>query len=191
MRAATSDLTVVLLAGGEASRLPGKLERADLGDPLIVRAYDRFAPHFPVVISANTTFAPDIDARLDCPIVADRWSKRGPLAGILSAFAAVRTPLACVVAADLPHADADLARALLDAFEDGDDAVVPAHAGGIEPLCALYDRRTFERAALPVLHGSAAVRDVLAGLRVRTLALDPKRFANINTHADWARAFAS
>ena len=80
---------------------------------------------------------------------------------------------------------------MLDAFEPGDDAVVPTHERGIEPLCALYARAAFERAALPILHGSGAVRDVLAGLNVKTVALGADRFANINTHADWARAFAS
>lgn len=187
-----SDVTVVLLAGGEATRLPGKLERTDAGDPLIVRAYERFAPFYPVVISASATFAPAIDARLACPIVVDRWCRRGPLAGLLSAFAAVRTPLICAIAADLPDIDAAVVQALRDAYDPAVDAVVPAHERGIEPLCALYDRAAFERVALPVLiDGTAAVRDALARLRVATVALPAHRFANINTLADWARAFAS
>lgn len=192
MPAGTSDVTVVLLAGGEATRLPGKLERADAGDPLIVRAYGRFAPHFPIVVSANATFAREIDARIACPIVVDRWSRRGPLAGMLSAFAAVRTRFACVVAADLPDVDADLLRTLIEACEVGDDAVVPEHEGGIEPLCALYDRIAFEPVALAELRaGRAAVRDALSHLHVRAVPLPGRRFANINSHADWARAFVS
>ena len=192
MPAATSDVTVVLLAGGEATRLPGKLERTDAGDPLIVRAYERFAPSYPVVISASATFAPEIDARLGCPIVVDRWTRRGPLAGMLSAFAAVDTPLVCAIAADLPAVDASVVRALRDAYDPTVDAVVPSHERGIEPLCALYDRTAFERAGLPILvDGTAAVRDALARLRVRTLALPAHLFANINTRADWARALAS
>ncbi|HEY8321915.1 MAG TPA: molybdenum cofactor guanylyltransferase [Candidatus Baltobacteraceae bacterium] len=188
---AEAGVTVVLLAGGEATRLPGKLERTDAGDPLIVGAYERFAPFYPVVVSASATFAPAIDARLACPIVVDRWSRRGPLAGILSALAAVRTPLICAVAADLPEVDADLVRALREAFHPDVDAVVPVHERGVEPLCALYDRAAFERAGLPVLtRGTGAVRDALAGLRVATLAVPSHRFANVNTHADWARAFA-
>jgi len=188
---ADADVTVVLLAGGEATRLPGKLERADAGDPLIVRAYERFAPFYPVVVSASATFARAIDDRLACPIVVDRWSRRGPLAGILSTLAAVRTRLVCVVAADLPEVAADLVRALRQAYRPDVDAVVPVHEGGVEPLCALYDRAAFERAGLPVLtRGTGAVRDALGGLRVATLALPSRRFANINTHADWARAFA-
>ncbi len=187
MPAATSDVTVVLLAGGEATRLPRKLERTDHGDPLIVRAYERFAPHYPVVISASATFAPEIDDRLDCPIVIDRWSKRGPLAGMLSAFAAVETKLALVVAADMPHVDADLARELLDAFGVGDDAVVPEHLHGVEPLCAMYDRAAVLRIAPHALRTSGAVHEMLAGMRVRYVAVEPARFANVNTRGDWNR----
>ena len=191
MPVATSDVTVVLLAGGEATRLPRKLERTDAGDPLIVRAYERFASSYPVVVSASATFAPEIDARLECPVVIDRWTRRGPLAGMLSAFSTVRTPLACAIAADLPDVDASIVRALCDAFDATADAVVPSHERGIEPLCALYDRAAFERVALPVLvDGTAAVRDALAQLRVRTVDMPAHLFANINTHADWARAFA-
>ena len=83
-------------------------------------------------------------------------------------------------------------QALRDAYDPSVDAVVPSHEHGIGPLCALYDRVAFERVALPVLtDGTAAVRDALARLRVRTVAMPVHRFANINTHADWARAFAS
>jgi len=195
MRSGIADdaaVTVVLLAGGEATRLPGKLERDDAGDPLIVRAYERFAASYPVVVSASATFAPAIDARLACPIVVDRWSRRGPLAGMLSAFAAVRTPLVCAVAADLPDVDAGVVAGLRAAYDEGVEAVVPVHERGIEPLCALYDRAAFERAGMPVLAaGTGAVRDVLAALRVATVAMPSHRFANVNTHADWARAFAS
>ncbi|MDQ2991913.1 MAG: molybdenum cofactor guanylyltransferase [Candidatus Eremiobacteraeota bacterium] len=185
MPAATSDVTVVLLAGGEATRLPRKLERTDHGDPLIVRAYERLAPHFPVVISASATFSPEIDARLTCPIVIDRWSRRGPLAGIVSAFAAFRTPLAFVVAADMPQADADIANRLLEHYSRGDDAVVPKHLDGVEPLCALYDRISLLRNAPLVLSMSGAVRDLLAGMEVRFVPMETARFANINTRDDW------
>lgn len=192
MPSAIADVTVVLLAGGEATRLPGKLERTDAGDPLIVRAYERFAPAYPVVVSASATFAPETDARLDCTVVIDRWARRGPLAGMLSAFSAVRTSLACVIAADLPAVDATVVRTLCDAYDAAAEAVVPSHERGIEPLCALYDRAAFERVALPVLtRGTAAVRDALAQLRVRTVDMPAHLFANINTHADWASAFAS
>jgi len=190
MPAATASATVVLLAGGSASRFPGKLERELGGTPLVVGAYERFRADFPVVISANAPFAPAIAARLICPIVADERPGGGPLAGMIAAFAAVATPLAIVVAADLPHAEATLARELLAAREPGDEAVVPEHERGIEPLCALYEIAAFARSAPDVLRESGAVRDVLARLRVRRVAMAADRFLNINSPADWDRAVA-
>ncbi len=189
MPVGTSDLTVVLLAGGEATRLPRKLERTDHGDPLIVQAYERFAPHFPVVISASAAFAPEVDARLACPIAIDRWTKRGPLAGLLSALAVVDTTLAFVVAADMPNVGAEVARELLAVYLALDDAVVPEHRYGVEPLCALYDRAAVLRVAPPILRTSGAVRDVLAGMNVRYVGMEPERFANVNTPDDWNREF--
>lgn len=190
MPAGIASATVVLLAGGDATRLPGKLARPFRGTPLVVDAFERFAAAFPVVVSANAPFPPGIAARLRGPIVADGVPGRGPLEGMRSAFAATRTPLAIVVAADLPHADVDLARDLLAAYEPGDEAVVPEHGGGIEPLCALYDVAAALRSVPDALRSGGSVRALLACLRVRRIAADARRFANVNTQADWDRAVA-
>ena len=74
---------VVILAGGEATRLPGKLELDAGGLPLIVRVLQNVRAAGPVYVSANRSFPPEIDMALHCPIVVDRHPGRGPLSGLL------------------------------------------------------------------------------------------------------------
>jgi molybdopterin-guanine dinucleotide biosynthesis protein A len=184
--------TLVLLAGGRATRLPEKLVRSVEGVPLIVRAYRRFASAFDVVVSHAEAFPAQVEALLDCPRVLDRWPARGPLGGMLSACQTLQSNRLFVLAADLPHVEARTLDALRSAWVEGDEAVVPVHAGGIEPLAALYDRRALLREGLPImLEGNAAVHAVVARLRVRTVAMDSTFFTNLNTPEDWHRIFAS
>ena len=175
---------VVLLAGGEARRLPGKLELDAGGVPLILRVYGNVRGAGPVYVSANRSFAPEIDMLLDCPIIIDRWPKRGPLAGLYSALEYVREPYVFVAAGDAPNVDGDVISALRAAWEPGLQAVVPVNAEGrLEPLCALYERAAFLAAAGPVLRqGSGGVASVVERLTSKRVRLSDERvFTNVNT----------
>jgi molybdenum cofactor guanylyltransferase len=98
-----------------------------------------------------------------------------------------------VVAVDMPFASPSMLR-LLAARIGERHVAVPVTAQGTQPLHAVYSRE-----AIPVLHaalseGRLALRDALAGLRVRTveraewIAVDPSgRFAsNLNRPEDLA-----
>ncbi|MDQ6931050.1 MAG: molybdenum cofactor guanylyltransferase [Candidatus Eremiobacteraeota bacterium] len=173
------DCGVCILGGGEASRLPGKLEADFEGTPLIVRVFENVSAIYPVYISTKGTFRPDVDARLRAPMIVDRWSERGPLAGLISVFSEVSHERMFVVAGDAPFADARALQMLGDAWQAGDDAVVA------EPLLALYGRAAFLDAAWPVFtQGRAGVKDVIAKMRARTVALPITARTNINTPAD-------
>ncbi len=182
-----ADTAVVILAGGEASRLPGKLELDAGGLPLILRVFRNVRAAGPVYVSASRSFPPDIDMALDCPIIIDRWPRRGPLAGLYSALEYVREPRVFVVAGDAPHVDASVASELAAAWEPGVQAVVPENRQGrLEPLCALYERAAFLNAAGPILRAeSGGVAAVVERLRAKRVRLTDERvFANVNTPAD-------
>jgi molybdopterin-guanine dinucleotide biosynthesis protein A len=180
---------VVILAGGEASRLPGKLELDAGGVPLIVRVYRNVRAAGPVYISAKGSFGVEIDRALECPIVVDRWPQRGPLAALYHVLGYVREPRVFVVAADAPFVDASLAAELLAHWEPDAQAVVPVNGQGrLEPLCALYDRLALLEAARSVLsHGSGGVAAAVERLAAKRVRLSNERvFANVNTAADTA-----
>lgn len=182
-----SDLAVVILAGGEATRLPGKLEIDAGGLPLILRAYRNVREAGSVYVSARGSFPAEIDAALECPIIIDRWPRRGPLAALCSTLEHVREPRVFVTAADAPFVTAEVAAELCCLWEPGVQAVVPVNAEGrLEPLCALYDRLALQQAANSVLReGSGGVAAAVERLRSKRVRLSDERvFSNVNTAAD-------
>lgn len=82
--------------------------------------------------------------RLDADLALDRRPGLGPLAGLEAALSASPTPWCLVVACDMPAADPALLRGLAARRPTGSVvdqlAFVPAVAGRIQPLQALYHR---------------------------------------------------
>jgi molybdopterin-guanine dinucleotide biosynthesis protein A len=183
---------VAVIGGGEATRLPGKLALDAAGVPLIVRTFRNVAPGRETFISCKATFAPEIDALLEAPLVIDRWPLRGPLAGLISTLAQMRSRYVFAVAADAPFVDAAFIERLEREWREGDEAVVPAHGESsdlvLEPLAALYDRFAFLRAGFAeMLEGRASIVATVERLRWRTLWFEhPALLRSINTAADYA-----
>jgi len=181
----------IVLAGGEATRLPGKLFM-DAGDlPLLVRVYRNVCAGRETMLSCKGALPYEIDLLIDAPAVIDRWPLRGPLSGLLSTMSEMRSPWVFAVAGDAPFVDAAFIDALEARIEPGDEAVVPRRLRDgepqIEPLAALYLRAAFLREGLPVLSGgNGALRLVIERLRTRFVDVGDERiFANVNTPADY------
>ncbi|MBC5816176.1 MAG: molybdenum cofactor guanylyltransferase [Candidatus Eremiobacteraeota bacterium] len=175
-----NDLGICILAGGEATRLPRKLERTVGSKPLLARVYENLKGPYPVYISAKSTFSPALDAVLGCPLIIDRWARRGPLAGILTVFSEVMHERMFVCAADAPFVDIAAVQTLAQSWQPEDQAVAA------EPLLAIYQREAFLNEGLAVLlRGSGAVKDVTRKLRMRTVGLPARTSINMNTEADF------
>lgn len=193
------EVGVVILAGGEATRLPNKLELSAGDAPLLVRVYRNVSPGRTTYISCKGSFSRELDAMLDCPMVVDRWPRRGPLGGLLTTMEAMQTPLVFAVAGDAPFIDAAFIDRLSAAFEPGDEAIVPVHDRGgrrqREPLAALYDRMAFLREGSRTLtQGDGSLQATLTRLHVREVSFDAgdaKLFTNVNTPDDYAAAAAA
>ena len=185
------EIAVILLAGGEAKRLPGKLF-LDAGDlPLIVRVFRNVSAGRATVISCKGDLPYEINLLIDAPKILDRWPLRGPLSGLLSAMSELRTPWVFAVAGDAPFIDAAFIDGLEAQINVGDEAVVPRHTGigdvSIEPLAAIYAREAFLREGLPILlSGNGALRSVVDRLKTRYVEIaDERIFCNVNTPADY------
>lgn len=191
-RAPQQRASVCILAGGEATRLPGKLA-LEVGDvPMLVRVFRNVSPGRETWLSTKGPLPETIAAHVDAPQVVDRWPLRGPLSGLLSTLSEMRAEWVFAVAGDAPFVDA----AFIDRLEahagPNVDAVVPMHDDGarrIEPLAALYRREAFLREGMPVLlGGDGALRLVVDRLRTRYVPVrDEAAFANVNTPADYAK----
>ena len=192
----SEDVGIAILAGGEASRLPGKLTLSAPDVPMIVRVYRNVSPGRPTWIACREPFAPDVDSLLDCAKVFDRQGARGPLAGLLSAMEQMPTRRVFAAAGDAPFLDAGFIDRLAAAWQPGDEAVVPMHGDArkrrFEPLAALYDRRAFLREGERAMSDGGSLHAVLERLRVRPYpisARDTRIFTNVNTPEDYAAAF--
>ncbi len=186
MQPAAAKDAVVILAGGEATRFPGKLESDACGMPLLLRVYRNVHSIGPIYVSANAAFSENLARELDCTIVPDSRPGRGPLGGLVSTFERVSQERCFVVAGDAPLVDASVYRRLLEAWTEDLAAVVAERWGRLEPLCAIYDRGAFLREARRELaEGSGAVRAVVESLRHRRVRFSDERLlGGINTAAD-------
>ena len=191
MASGAAAIGVAVLAGGEATRFPGKLY-VDAGDlPLLVRVYRNVSPGRETMISCKGALPYEIDLLIDAPAVIDRWPLRGPLSGLLSTLSELHAPWVFAAAGDAPFIDAAFIDMLATHIEDGDEAVVPyrMHSGErqTEPLAALYARDAFIREGLPVLlHGNGSLLAVIDRLATRFVAVTDERvFANVNTPQEY------
>jgi molybdopterin-guanine dinucleotide biosynthesis protein A len=191
----TIPVGIAIVAGGGATRLPGKVTARAGAVPMIVRVLNNVrAASREIVVASNAELAPEIRALVDVPVVTDREPGRGPIAGLIAAFEAMHASPIFALAADAPFVDAAFVRRLATNWVDGDEALVPTHAAAdgrpqIEPLAALYDRDAFVRVAPEILRsGRGAVRRVVEALRTRYVEVDedPLRFTNVNTPEDYA-----
>ncbi len=184
--------SVILLAGGRATRLPGKLGLPFGGVPLVVRAYRNLAGNDrEIVLSLGASpLDPALHELLPVPFVVDRYEDRGPLGGVLSVMERLGAERVFAIAGDMPRVDAAFLERMERAWQDGDEALVPAYespAGRhIEPLAALYRRDAFLRQGLRVLEsGNGAMHAVIAALRTRYIESEgPELFVNLNTPND-------
>lgn len=181
-----SSITGIILAGGRGTRMAG----ADKGlvplegCPLIEFVIEALAPQVGgFVISANRNL--DAYARYGWPVVEDAIAGyQGPLAGIASALAVVKTPFALVVPCDGPRPPADLARRLHAALDAGDAELAMAHDGErLHPLHSLLRTNLRERLLADVGRGELKVQQWMRARRhaVADFSDDPAAFDNLNS----------
>lgn len=177
------DVTGLILAGGQATRLGGiaKHELVIDGEPILVRQARVLAPRVhEILVSAPTDVAGYRTVRDALPGV-------GPLAGVAAGLAAMTTPWLVVAACDMPYITAELIEEMLALRGDAVDAVGVRKGELPEPLlCVLHAR---SRAAIErrLASGRFKASGVFTdeGLRIAWLDdPDPRALVNINSAAD-------
>ncbi len=152
---------------------------------MLARSFKRLSGTWPVYVAGKASFAPHLDAALAGPLLIDRWPAGGPLLALLSAAPFVRAERIFAVAADQPMLERGVLAQLSDAWQPGDEAVVPEHDGRIEPLGALYDRFALLREGARLRRARrAAMRDLVASLAARFVPVDASYFCNLNEVSD-------
>jgi molybdopterin-guanine dinucleotide biosynthesis protein A len=193
MRRDGEDTAIVILAGGLATRFPGKLEHSIDGEPMLLRVYrNARATGWPVYVAGSNQFSPAMAGRLAARMLIDRWPGGGPLRALFSACESIGHARVFALAADEPRVDAALVRSLAAAWQPGDEAVVPRHHDRIEPLAALYLRAAVRRETGALLaQGNAAMGALVERIQTRFVTVSESYFANVNTPEDLRRATRS
>jgi molybdopterin-guanine dinucleotide biosynthesis protein A len=173
-------LTGVLLVGGESKRFGSPKALALLGEETLAERGWRTLGEACGERIAVGKLADALE--LPFPVVDDGSPVRAPIAGVVAGLQAARHDLCVVLPVDCPLAAAEILATLAEACA-GADAAVPQTG----PLPGAY-RRT----ALPALQRRLAaerlsLRDALAELDTRTIELDERLLANVNTVAELQR----
>lgn len=180
-------LAAAILAGGRASRLDG----VNKGTLIVGRAaiIDRQLQTLRDISDEIFVVGRDDDAWASrgLRVVPDEVPNAGALGGIYTAI--VRSPAerTLVVACDLPFLSGAVLHRMVGMEEA--DLVIPRHARGYEPLCAIYSRACAEDIRSRIDHGLFEASRLPTGLRVTEFDVDnDAMFVNVNTPHDYERA---
>lgn len=189
-----SDCGVVLLAGGQSSRMGRPKAWLEFGGrPILAHLVERMLTVFPdvIVVAAPDQQLPDTPAR----IVHDEQPGEGPMAGLVVSLRVVYRPLAFVCSCDAPFLNPRLAAHLI-ALTEGYDVVVPEWRGRLHPLHAVYRTSVQPLLAQQFANGDRRLMDLFDRVATRIVpedelrALDPDgdSFFNMNSPRDYAKA---
>ena len=152
------NLSAVILAGGQSRRMGQDKAWIQFdGQPLISRALSAVRSSGITEVFISGRDGSDYSL-LGCPVLLDRETGLGPLAGIERALEATRASLMLVLAVDLPRMTGGFLRKLADSCEPLIGAI-PKLGGQLEPLAAIYPRRCRDIARDCLLKGQRAARD--------------------------------
>jgi len=189
------------LAGGRATRLPGKCFRKLAGKELVCHVFEGIhqVTQEIVVATKENEDVPRLNYLFPAAkIVLDDSTKESPLVGFLSGSRAIQAPYVLVTPCDTPFIQPSVLRFLLQQAIGKDGAVTINDQEMIEPLCAVYRRQNSVDVAIQSIDlGCLSMLDMiermnnLARVPVKEIRkIDPQllTFKNINTPNDFAWA---
>ena len=190
------DVTGIILAGGRSARL-GR-DKALLPWPS-KDSRQTLLRHVHAVLGAvcSEIYVVGNRTRLtEFNVVADVSPVRSSLTGLVSGLQAAKTPLALVVACDMPFLNGALLSALVARATPEWDAVAPVVRQEPETLHTVYHKRCLSVAAGMLRSGDLKLGRLMQRLRVRRVTEDEVRlfdpelasFSNINTLQELAQA---
>src|SRR5438309_6486916 len=186
MASPTIEVTGVVLAGGQGSRMGGvdKGLQPFRGRPMVAHAIERLAPQVDeLLINANRN--PEAYARFGHRVIADEIAGfAGPLAGFERGLAHASGALVATVPCDSPFLPPDLVSRLRRALENEKADLAVAKTGDqAHPVFCLMRRSVHASLTQFLARGERKIDRWYASLAVVEVAFDDEAeaFLNINT----------
>ena len=185
-------LAVVVLAGGEGSRLGGNKPLRELGGRSLIEIAAARASGWSTEVAVAARSCEQLGNSV-LPFLPDAEGLRGPLAGLMAArrFAEQRNCLFLqTIPTDMPFLPADLPEKLRKALS-GQGAAVPESGGSLHPDCALWSVEALGALDAYVGEGRRSLFGIAELIGFATVPwdrapVDP--FFNINSPGDLAEA---
>lgn len=184
----------VILAGGKSSRM-GTNKSLLLIDhkPVIKHIVEELETCTDeLVIIANE---PTIYDFLHLKVYRDRYTDKGPLAGIETALYHVEADVFMLAACDMPFIHASIYTFLLEKFEQH-DAIIPVYEKQMHPLAGLYKKSVLEKVQYQLENDILRVKSFFDQINVKYVEnfqgisdkLLKKHFFNMNNPEEYQEA---
>jgi len=192
-QARITDVTGIVLAGGNSSRLGQNKAFIDVGGlPLVERVVHQLRKVVDEVLLV--TDRPHEFSFLGLPATTDLYPGVGVLGGLHAGLSVARSDYVLAVGCDMPFLRPDLLRYLLSLRTDA-DVVMPRIDGYHEPLHAVYSRACLPNLERTIQAKRRRILHALDDLRIRYVerpAIEPydpelRSFFNVNKPEDMAR----
>ena len=129
-------------------------------------------------------------ANFKVEMIPDLYSGCGPTAGIFSALKYSGSDWNLLVSVDVPFVNDELFLYLISNIGEY-DCIIPEHTSGVEPLIALYNRRTLPVIEEMIKSGDYRLTNLLSKINTRyvdcchLIKKQPRLFMNINCQEDY------
>lgn len=146
MEKLSNDTAVVVLAGGDGSRIGGNKPRLTLAGERLIERTLRQALTWSDAVAVSIRHPAQVEP-LDAQLITDAEDVAGPLAGLVSALrfgARSRREFVLTTAVDMPFLPQDLPDRLLEAIGDMVCAI-PSSCGQLHPVCSLWRTSAAEK----------------------------------------------
>jgi molybdenum cofactor guanylyltransferase len=181
------EISAVILAGGESRRMGCDKAWVELdGQPLAAIALEKIRRLGVEEVFLSGRAGVDYSA-LKCPVLLDREPGLGPVGGIERGLGECRSPLLLVLAVDLARMTTEFLQQLT-AQGDPLTGVVPELDGELEPLAAIYPKRSHAIASDLIAKFHLAARGCAEACRREQLVrFWPVPAAEVNCFSNWNR----
>lgn len=178
-------ITGIVLAGGKSFRMGSDKGIVNLnGKKFIEHILEAVLPNVnEVLIIANN----DNYNNLGYKVIKDKIKDCGPLGGIYTGLMNSQTENNIVVSCDIPFINSDLIKYIIENTSNA-DITVPVYKGNIEPLCAVYTKRTADQIYNLIMNKDLKIQNILKYFITKEIFItkmqefyNDKLFVNINT----------